>query len=131
MTEMISPVAPDRESRLAALAFAAGAGPTAWSAHIVTNYALASRLCFSGREPLLALHGGSGAWVVMLAVDLLAVAICGAGTLVSSGFQRETRGPQTERTLFVARCGLLSGAGFAVATLFDTIALFMVPLCAT
>ena len=129
MTEMVSPIGPDTESRLAALVFAAGAGPTAWSAHMVINYALASRLCFPGREPLLALNAGPGIWIVMLACDLLALAICGAGVLVAARLKRQTRGPQAERTRFVAQCGLFAGAGFALATLFDTIALFMVPLC--
>jgi hypothetical protein len=129
MTETISPLAPDTARRLAALVFAAGAGPTAWSAHIVVNYALASRLCFPSREPLLAVHSGGAAWIVMLASDLLALAICGAGILLSSRLKRDAKGPQAERTRFIAQCGTFAGGGFALATLFDTIALFMVPLC--
>jgi len=129
MTELVPPFAPDTLRRLAALAFAAGAGPMAWSAHIVVNYALASRLCFPNREPLIAGHAGAGGWAVMLASDLLALAICGTGMLLSSRLKRQAHGPEAERTRFVAQCGLFAGGGFALATLFDTIALFMVPLC--
>lgn len=125
----VSPFAEASPVRLAELVFAAAAGPVAWSAHMVVNFAVASRLCFPGRTPLSAFHGGFATWTVMLAVDVLALAVCGAGVLLSSRLKREAPDRQRERAHFIAQCGILSGCGFALATLFDTIALFMVPLC--
>jgi len=123
----VSPIAEDPPRRLAGLLFCVAAGPSAWSAHLVLNYARASRLCFSAREPLVAISGAGGTFALLVGVDLVVLAICAAGVIAALRLRRAER----ERTKFLAQFGLLASVGFAVATIFDTIPVFMVPLCAS
>ena len=69
--------APHRDRvRLTALAFGLIAGPLAWAAQLFVNYAVASRVCFSGAQPQAAAAIGSGsAWLTLLIVELIAMAM--------------------------------------------------------
>lgn len=111
------------------LAFCVFAGPSAWAAHIVLNYALASRLCFPGREPHLLAGPVAGALSAMTGLDVLAVAISAASAVLAYRIRGAAGNSHRERTRFIAQCGLLAGVGFSLATFFDAVAVFMVPLC--
>jgi hypothetical protein len=109
------------------------APPTTWTAHLILNYTLASRVCFSGLQPLTAiLPPGHLLWFVLPFIDVVALTIC-AGTIVATYRLRQL--PETPahagRTRFLAQWSVILGGGFFIATLFDAVAVFMVPLCAT
>lgn len=115
------------------LLLSVAAPPAAWAAHLVLNYTLASRVCFPGAEPLTAiLPPGHPLWFVLPLIDVLALAIC-TGTIVAAYRLRQI--PETPahagRTRFLAQWSVILGGGFFIATLFDAVAIFMVPLCAT
>ncbi len=120
-------------SRLVLVACLA-AGPIAWNAHIVALYALASETCFAGREPLAAADN-RGTWMVLVALLCAALALSLIAGLwsyrnwrVSAGLDRGTK---VRRTHYLARFAMLMSVGFAIAAVFDGIAMFMLPLCAT
>jgi hypothetical protein len=126
---------------LAALGFGLCGGPLAWAIQLNVNYALASHSCFPAAAPRrLPLTGWEGASTVMLAINVVALVIALTALGVSwrawratrvqprggSGYMLEVGG---ERSRFLAACGSMAGAGFFVATVFNTAALIWVPQC--
>jgi heme/copper-type cytochrome/quinol oxidase subunit 3 len=104
------------------------APPLAWATHLMVNYALIGGVCYPGSEPLTAvLPAGHFLWWLLPLVDVVALAVCGGTAMVS---HRTGQATEVARTRFLARWGVLLGIGFLIATLFDGVALFMVPLCA-
>ena len=124
-----------------ALAFGVAAGPLAWGVHLVVNYGIASHACFPGAGPRSQAPAGAGLWWLLLSIDLIAIAVAAAATLVSYRSWRATRrelaGRASDlleigegRTRFLALWGLLTGVGFLLAVVFDGVALLVLPLCA-
>jgi hypothetical protein len=109
------------------------AAPAAWAAHLTLNYALTSRACYSGSAPLATiLPVGHVLWWVLPLVDVAALAICATTISISYRLRQRPESPtHAARTRFLAQCGIILGAGFLIATLFDGVAIFMVPLCGT
>jgi hypothetical protein len=109
------------------------APPAAWAVHLTLNYALASRVCYPGAEPLATiLPVGHVLWWVLPLIDVAALAICSATIWISYRLRQWPESPTyAARTRFLAQCGIILGAGFFIATLFDGAAIFMVPLCGT
>jgi hypothetical protein len=124
---------------LLALVFGVAGAPAAWGLHLVANFALASQTCSPGRAWNSAI-AHSGLHGTMLASAIAAIAICSLALWVSYNSWRmthdETRGNHHRlldvgegRTRFLGMVGMVLSGGFLAATLFDAIALFVVPLC--
>jgi hypothetical protein len=118
------------------------AGPAAWILQLVIDYGLASHSCFPRETPqvagLLSSWAGESEWLV--AVNLVCLCLAAGGAFVSWRNRRRTRptkrgGAETAleasegRTRFVATCGILAGAGFALAILFDTAEPLVIAAC--
>ena len=125
----------------AALVFGLVAAPTAWTGQLLVNATLAGYACYPFGEPRAALTPGwSWLWPMLLAVDVVTLLVCIAGGIVALWCWRSTReerpGPSHHlieagegRTRFLSMWGLLFSVGFACATVFDMVTLFVVPLC--
>lgn len=122
------PAPETRSPRFLWLLFGCAAAPLAWLGQVMLAYGVTAYICYPGDHPVgLPSHGGLLA--ALVAFDLLALALCGAGTIVSwRGWQRsrETGG----RNRFLALWGLMSSLWFFAAVLFNAIATF-VPPCAS
>ncbi len=126
---------------LAALGFGLCGGPLAWAIQLNVNYALVSHACFPAVAPrVLPLTGWEGVSTVMLAINVVALVIALAALGVSwwawCATRVEHRGGsghllevEEGRSRFLAACGSMAGAGFFVATVFNTAALIWVPQC--
>jgi hypothetical protein len=119
--------------------FGIAAGPAAWIAQLVVDYGVSSYVCYPADTPRRDLPGG-GEHGLLLAVNLACLAVALAGFAVSLAGWRRTRaekpGPLHEmlqigdgRSRFLAICGLLAAATFAVAILFDTPSALALRLC--
>ena len=117
-------------------------GPAAWVLQMLIGYASSSDACTltqgaHGQARLAGFHGEVG---VLLAVNLACLAIAVAAGLTSWRDwirTREEKPGDTQalisigegRTRFLALCGMISGAIFATAILFNTVGPIMVPVC--
>jgi hypothetical protein len=123
-----------------ALAFGLLAGPLAWGAHLIANYALATHACFPGAVPRTA-PSPSSDWLLplLLAIDLTAIAIAAVAALLSYRSWRSERQELAGnaggvldigegRTRFLSIWGMLTSVGFLTAIAFDVLGLW-VPLC--
>ena len=116
--------------------------PAAWSLLELVQYALVSHACFPTHQPRATLPPGwSSLQPVLVAVGALAVAIGVAALLVAwrnlRATSREHPGAVGDllevgegRTRFLAVWGMLLSGGFVAATLFQILALILVPPCA-
>ena len=117
--------------------------PLVWAVELELNYGLASHACFPSEAPRASfLLGWEHIWVVLLAVNLVCLAV-GAIGLVTSGFSwRRLRGenpvagevggvafPSQERLKAFAVSGLLVSGVFTVAILFNTVYLWALSTC--
>lgn len=134
--ETIAHPSPERsEVGLYILLFGLFAGPLIWPVHMMVNSAYAGAACMGETSYGTAIAVMAISGVASLAVIFLA-------GLVSYKNWREThterRGSGRAaveigegRTRFLSLVGLYFSAGFFVASLFDLLALVMVPLCAS
>lgn len=115
------------------------AGPVVWGLQLVANFALASHACYPDGAPLTA-PASHSTWAIILLLNILAAILSLAGAVLSYQHWRATReehpGDASHaieagegRTRFIALWGVMTGLGFFVAILFNTLALFMVPQC--
>ncbi|WP_414475423.1 hypothetical protein [Microvirga sp. M2] len=117
------------------------AAPAAWSLQLLVSYGLASHACFP-RDYLYARVVPGWGWIMpaLVAINIAALAVACIGTAISyrnwSRISQEASGGHTRlleagegRTRFLAVWGIWSGIWFAIAIVFDTIAVFAVPLC--
>ncbi len=126
---------------LVPLFFGLWAAPAAWSGQIIVNYALASYVCYPRYAPQQqVIAGWGGIWWGLLAINIVAILAAAAGAAVASRSWLATRhehpghtGHVLEtgvgRSRFLALLGILTSVGFLVAVAFDTVVLFVVPLC--
>jgi hypothetical protein len=134
--------APHRERvALAALVFPVLAPPLAWSLHLVVNFAFSSHACYPDGEPLSAPPTRfDWLWSLLIAVDFVSMAVGLVAAIVAyrswilSALERaETGRPLMEAgegcTRFLAIWGVLIGAGFPIATAFDFVGLWVLPIC--
>jgi hypothetical protein len=131
--------APHRDrARLAELTFATIAPPLAWSLHLIFNYALASHSCFPDGAPLVSYLAGIRP--LLVAADVAGLAVSVVATFLGYRIWRATRQEMAEpappmietgegRTRFLGIWGVLIGLGFVLAIVFDSVALWILPIC--
>jgi hypothetical protein len=128
--------------RLDLLLFALACGPFAWIVQLVGDYALASHACRPGDAPRLTppAAGWRGEHLVLVGVNLACLALCLAGGAIAMAAWRRShreKAPEgrdliavtEDRTQFLAVCGVIAAAIFALAMAFDTTLPFFVPSC--
>jgi hypothetical protein len=118
------------------------AGPAAWIVQLVVGYGVASRLCRPGDAPRLVAPPWGWAtehiWLTLLNIACLLLSL-GAGAVALGDWRRsrEEKPGKAEamldvgegRTRFLAGCGVLTSAAFAVAILFNTVSPTLIPAC--
>lgn len=122
------------------LLFALFAAPAAWLLQLLAGFAITAYVCYGG-EPRAALPNVPF-WVqpVVIAVNILGLAIAVLSFAVGLALIRATRGEHQERsggimdagegrTRFLATWALFGTLVFAVALIANTFSLFLVPLC--
>jgi hypothetical protein len=128
-----------RSAALPALIYGLAAAPIAWISEQLVSFEVAQRACFPKTTPLDAPAFG-GIHLLQSAAILIAVITCASALAVAVLAWRHTRaehdgGGQTllaigeGRSRFMAFAGILTSAGFLVAVLFSTAAVFTVPAC--
>ena len=118
------------------------AGPTGWALQLIANYGLSSLACFPHDTPSQTTPppGWDHEFDLLLTINLVCLAIALAGFLISWAHWRRTRGEKVGgagrlvdvgegRTRFLSACGMLAGAGFIIAILFDTAVVIGAPAC--
>lgn len=122
------------------LFFGLVAGPFAWYAQLLLTYSLASHSCFPSTTPLVTSAAFHPAWVAILVINLIAIALSLAAAVSSYANRRAAQDGEVKgagenvarvegRSRFLANWGGMAALGFCAATLFDTIAFVMVPSC--
>lgn len=116
------------------------AGPAAWVAQLILDYALSSYACFPRYTPATVSPppGWRGESTILLAINVICLILALAGFAVAFGRLRAA-GPahgdgRSElappgRRRFLAICGIFASLGFAVAIAFDTPFILAVPGC--
>jgi len=120
----------------------AGAGPVAWFVQLAADYGLASHRCFPTQfVRILHLPGWQDIWWELLLINLAAIVVSLVAAALSYANWRRAR-PHAKaaghvieagegRAAFIALWGTMTGLGFFVATIFDTIVLLGMPTCAS
>lgn len=123
------------------LALGLFAAPAAWLVQLLIDYGFTSLACFPREHPLSAPAPGWGwAWTASAGVNIAALLVALAGAAACFRIWRRSRAewPGSHgalldagegRTRFLAVTGFWAGIWFALAILFDTIAVFEIPLC--
>ncbi|HEY5410792.1 MAG TPA: hypothetical protein VIJ94_08690 [Caulobacteraceae bacterium] len=118
---------------------ALAAGPAAWAAQLIAGYGASSLACFPHDAPAPT-PPGPGEHVGLAALNLVCLAVAVAGLATAFMVWRSARPDRfaehndqapasAGREQFLGACGMLSGAIFCVAILFDTAAIFGAPAC--
>jgi len=121
---------------------ALAAGPAAWILQLVVDYGVASDLCRRNGVPRAAppISGWAPEQMVLVGVNLICLALALAGGFAAVAGWRRTRTEKPggaseriavgeERARFLAACGMMTAAVFALAILFDTASPFFIPSC--
>ena len=119
-----------------------GAGPTAWILQLVVDFGVASDLCRHNGAPRVAppISGWTPEHIFLVGFNLVCLAVVLAGGFAALAAWRRTHQEKPGdaaalievgegRTRFLAACGMMSAAAFAVAILFDTAWPLFVPSC--
>lgn len=121
------PAPETREPRFLWLLFGCSAAPLVWLGQLMLGYAVTAHVCYPGDHPV-SLAATGPLFGALICFDVIALAACAAGALVSwRGWQRVRPGG---RNRFLALWGLMSSLWFFAAILFNVIASVMVPPCA-
>jgi len=118
------------------------AGPAAWIFQLIVDFGVASNVC--RQNGVLRAAPPAGGWapesLFLVGVNLACLAVALAGGFAALAAWRRARagkpGDATElvevgeeRARFLAECGMMTAAVFAVAILFDIVWPFFVPSC--
>ena len=116
-------------------------GPAAWIVQLIVAYGVASVACDpKGLTPLMPPAAMAADRPALIAANLICLAASFVAGFIAVRAWRRTRGEKggdghvlldtgEGRTRFLAACGVLSAAGFAIAILFNTVEYFSVPAC--
>lgn len=120
--------------------FAVAAGPVAWNAQLVANYALATYPCFPrGVARSVPMPGWEGSWIWLIAINLAAVALTVVAFAIGLRCMRwaqrqslddERHARRIGRTRALGVAALLFAGTFFLATIFTLIAILGTPQCA-
>jgi hypothetical protein len=125
--DAVGPAPETRDPRFLWLLFGASAAPLAWLGQMMLSYGITAYVCYPGDHPV-ALSSGASLFALLIASDLVALAICAAAGWVSRNAW--TRAASSRgRNRFLALWGMMSSLWFFAAVLFNAIASVMVPLC--
>jgi hypothetical protein len=121
---------------------ALAAGPAAWILQLVVEYGVASDLCRQNGVLRAAppISGWAPEAIFLVGFNLICLAVALAGGFTARAAWHRTRAEKPggaselikvgeERARFLAACGMMTAAVFAVAILFDTAWPFFVPSC--
>lgn len=126
-----------RSVKFLTLLFGVAAAPLFWTGQVLLGYGVTAHACYPGDHPVT--PGFRDQLIgIMMVFDLVALAACAAGALVSwRAWRTVARGRGVHHTLhtgegrdrFLALWGLLSSLWFFLAILFNTIASLTVTPC--
>jgi len=133
-------VRPPSQPGAAVLLVSLVAAPAGWITQLVVAYGLASYACQPTAAPSLrpAGFGWSDEHGLLLAANLICLAVTIAAGVAPwrakraplAGGAADAGDPQTAgHRHFLAGCGRLASAGFAIAIAFNTFELFTIPAC--
>jgi hypothetical protein len=135
--------APHRERiSIGAILYGVFIGGIVWAGHLMLNFALTVHACYPGDIPLARANSGAHwAWPLILALDIVGLALIASGVWVSyrcwAATGQESEGHHHRlmevgegRTRFLGIVGMAFSAMFFLVTLTDTTGLFLVPICA-
>jgi hypothetical protein len=114
-----------------ALLFSLAAAPAGWIAQLVLSYGVASYACQPTGAPRLRPPGFGWAeehWL-FVAINLACLAVTIGAGVVPWRALRTHSSKSAGHIRFLAGCGLMASAGFAIAIGFNTFELFTVPAC--
>ena len=130
MSRALDPLGPapeTRSPRFLWLLFGCSAAPLFWLGQMMLGFGVTAYVCYPGDHPLGPSVGG-GLVAPLVAFDLIALAGCAAGALVSwRVWTRHRAGDGRNR--FMALWGVMSSLCFFVAILFNILASLVVPIC--
>ncbi len=115
------------------------AGPAAWAAQLIAGYGLSSLGCFPHDAPATT-PPGADEHAVLAIVNLVCLAVALTGLAIAfvewwrarpvrSGEHDDEMPAASGRARFLGACGVLSGAIFSIAILFDSAAILGAPAC--
>ncbi|HET6632397.1 MAG TPA: hypothetical protein VFG73_06795 [Rhodanobacteraceae bacterium] len=116
-----------------ALVYGLFGAPLAWLVQLLLNYIFAAHACFPTNIPL-ARPIWSNVWWLLLAIDLVAIAV-GITSLLAALGQRtlwRARALETiadKRNHYLAHWSVLTSALFSIVIVFTIIMLFIEPVC--
>jgi hypothetical protein len=116
-----------------ALTFAVFGAPLAWMLQLCFGYALAAHACFPIDVPL-ATPVWPRLWWVLVGIDLVALAIAGAGLFTAWSCHVAWRGVDPRdvgerRNRFIAQWSVLTSLLFSIAVVFTIVMVFIEPVC--
>jgi hypothetical protein len=110
--------------------------PIAWFVQLAVNYAVASHACFPSHAPDdVAIPGRGWLPAVALTIDIVALGLAAAGTILSIVMWRRARADVRSieagegRTRFLAVWAMWFGAWFVLSVAFNLTAVLEVPVC--
>lgn len=139
MSDVADPVGAAPETRSVGflwLLFGMSAAPLFWLGQLMLGYGVTAFICYPGDHPETLPQAGP-LFAALLAFDLVALAACVAGAVVSWRAWRRTGGEGHAhvmhtgegRNRFLSLWGLMSSLWFFFAVLFNVIASVTVPPC--
>ena len=130
---------PDRNRvRLQTPLLVLAAGPAAWIFQLVVDFGVASDVCRQNGVPRAAppAYRWAPESLFLVGLNLACLAVALAGGFAALAAWRRTRAAKSgdvkvgeQRARFLAECGMMTAAVFAVAILFDSAWPFFVPSC--
>ena len=124
-----------------ALIFGFAGGPIAWTGQLLVSYGLTSYACYPGPVPRSSIPPGwnflsPGLTVFSVITLVIALAAFAVAYRDYTRTRAEMQGEANDlleighgRSRFIALCGLITAAAFAMIIVFDTLSLYLVPPC--
>jgi hypothetical protein len=130
MSRVLDPIGPapeTRSPRFLWLLFGCSAAPLFWLGQMILGYGVTAYVCYPGDHPLGPSVAG-GLVGVLVAFDLIALAGCAAGALVSWRIWNQHHADEG-RNRFLALWGVMSSLWFFAAILFNVFVSVTVTPC--
>jgi hypothetical protein len=125
--DTVGPAPETRSPRFLWLLFGCCAAPLFWLGQMMLAYGVSANVCYPGDHPL-GPSAGSSLFVPLIAFDVIALAGCAAGALVSWRIWTRLRLGEG-RNRFLALWGVMSSLWFFAAILFNVLVSLTVTPC--